>query len=63
MKRLGVVAEEVLGDFAGRVLMGRVLVIGAGPTLAKTTLGLGAVKIEPQRQNIVKQNKSLVVAI
>lgn len=40
--------------------MGRVA-IGAGPTLAKTTLGLGAVKIDPQRQqNRVKQNKSLV---
>jgi len=46
-------AEEVIGR-VGRVA------IGAGPTLAKTTLGLGAVKIDPQRQIRVKQNKSLV---
>ena len=35
--------------------------LGAGPTLAKTTLGKGAVKIDPKRQQqIAKENKSLV---
>ena len=39
-------------------LLGR---LGAGPTLAKTTLGKGAVKIDPKRQQqIAKENKSLV---